>query len=183
MFRLILSRLLTGTGVPAFATRAIAPYYSAHKIGLNGGGDGSASASPSVPDVRVDGGLDSRLRGNDDLWGLRRLRRDCPAPIPAFASVGCYPPPEGDGILKRRVAWPSLRKGTCADKNPDFPLISDHFRRLRGARDQAVPGIFRSRLFSQEPLAVQGKRVVMMPLIPGRLSSSMHRWRYFSKAI
>ena len=33
---------------------------------------------PSVPSARVDGGLDSRLRGNDDLLGLRRLRRDFP---------------------------------------------------------------------------------------------------------
>ena len=33
---------------------------------------------PWVLSARIDGGLDSRLRGNDGSWGLRRLRRDCP---------------------------------------------------------------------------------------------------------
>ncbi len=47
-------------------SRAIAPYLSTHKIGLMSV-DMGVAVPPSVPGARVDGGLDPRLRGNDDL--------------------------------------------------------------------------------------------------------------------
>ena len=46
--------------------RAIASYLSAHKIGLMSV-DMGVAVPPSVPGARVDGGLDSRFRENDDL--------------------------------------------------------------------------------------------------------------------
>ncbi len=52
---------------------------------------------PWVLGATVDGGLDSRLRGNDGSQGLQRLKRDCPVP-------------EGRTIAKspsRMIGWES----------------------------------------------------------------------------
>ena len=64
---------------PAGCRRAIASYLSAHKIGLMSVDMGEGVAvPPSVPGARVDGGLDSRIRGKHDLLGLLRLTPNPP---------------------------------------------------------------------------------------------------------